>query len=154
VSASRDDVLATIREAGDELDRIVSSASEDGWARTVYEGWTARELLSHIAATSGAAGFLLAMARSPGATFGDEDNDGFNAQQVAARRAKTVAEVAAEARGHMDADIERVGAAPDELLSSHYRAPWGSEGTLAEVMADSLREHLMMHLLDLAAAVA
>jgi uncharacterized protein (TIGR03083 family) len=152
---SRDDVLDVIRAARDELDRIVAIATEDGWSKTAYEGWTARELLSHVAASSGVAGFLLAMARNPGATFsGEADDDAFNAQQVAARRERTVAEVAAEARGHLEADLERVAAAPDDLLSAHYRAPWGIEGPLAGVMLDSLREHLMVHLRDLAQAVA
>jgi hypothetical protein len=154
--ASRDDVLAAIQTARDELDRIVSSAPEDVWSKEAYEGWTARELLCHVAASSGVAGFLLAMARSPGATFStsDEDNDRFNAQQVAQREWKTIAELAEEARGHLDADAERVLVAPDDLLATHYRAPWGIEGPLAGVIADSLREHLMMHLRDLAAAAA
>lgn len=72
--------------------------------------------------------------------------------QVAQRRSKSVAEVVEEARGHLDADTERLRAAPDELLSSHYRAPWEIEGPLADVILDSINEHLMMHLHDLAAA--
>jgi hypothetical protein len=155
MGARRSDVIAAIEEARAELDRVVFSAGEEGWSKPAYEGWTARELLSHVAASCGAAGFLLGMARSPGATFSasDEDNDRFNAIQVAQRAGKTVAEVVDEARGHLNADIERVSAAPEELLSSHYRAPWGIEGALADVILDSLREHLMMHLRALAAAV-
>ena len=156
MATTRDGLLAAIEAARVELDRIVSTAAGGSWSRTAYEGWTARELLSHVAASSGVAGFLLAMARSPGASFSgsDEDNDKFNAQQVAERRSKTVAQVADEARGHLDAGAERVTAASDELLSSHYRAPWDIEGPLADVIVDSLHEHLMMHLRDLAAVVA
>ena len=155
MSATREEVVAAIGAARQELDRVVSSAAEDVWARPAYEVWTAKQLLCHVAATSGVAGFLLAMARNPGASFGGGlDQDELNAQQVAVRESKAIAEIADEARGQLERDVERVLAAPDELLAASYRAPWGYEGPLVDVIVDSLRDHLMTHLRDLAVAVA
>lgn len=154
MAATRVEVIAAISSVREELERIVSSAGEDGWSHEAYEGWTAKQLLCHIASTSGVAGFLLAMAANPGASFGGAvDNDAFNAQQVAARQSKPVDEIVVEARTHLEEDAKRVAAASDELLNRHYTAPWGIEGRVADVIVDSLQDHLRMHIRDLGAAL-
>ena len=83
----------------------------------------------------------------------DFDIDTFNAQQVAARQEKPIPEVLEEVRGNCQRDVESVQNAPDDLLAQHFRAPWGVEGPLAEVIVGSIEEHLMMHVRDLARAV-
>ena len=156
MTATKGEVVAAIRGAQGELDRLVSSTPEAAWSKPTYEqGWNAKQLLCHVAASSNVSGFLLAMARNPGASFGGGlDQDEFNAQQVALRVSKTIAEVADEARGYLERDVDNANVAPDELLAAHYRAPWGYEGPLADVILDSLRDHLLVHLRDLAKAVA
>ncbi len=155
MTATKEEVVAAIRGAQEELDRLVSSTTEAAWSNPAYEqGWNAKQLLCHVAASSNVSGFLLAMARNPGASFGrGVDQDEFNAQQVALREPKAISEVADEARGYLERDADNVNAAPDELLAAHYRAPWGYEGPLADVILDSLRDHLLVHLRDLATAV-
>ena len=153
---SKTDIIGVIRNTQDEVEKLVSSAAESAWSKPAYEqGWNARQLLCHIASTSGVAGFLVGMAKAPGAggIGADFDIDAFNTQQVAARQDKPIAEVLEEVRGNCQRDIESVQNAPDGLLAQHFRAPWGVEGPLADVIVGSIEEHLMMHVRDLAKAV-
>jgi len=95
------------------------------------------------------------MAKAPGSRGmgADFDVDAWNAQAVAARQDKPITEVLEEVRGSCQRDIESVQNAPDGLLAQHYRAPWGVEGPLADVIVGSIEGHLMMHVRDLAKAV-
>lgn len=154
--ANKDDVVRKMRELQGEIEGTVSSMSEESWSRGVYEsGWNARQLLSHIASMSGTAGFVLSMARMPsaaslGAGF---DEDGFNARLVAEREGKSTAELLGEIKGNFERDVEAVRAAPDELIRKQFRAPWGVEGGVGDVIVESLKGHLGMHLVDLRFAV-
>ena len=152
----KEDVIAAIRNAEAEVERLVESAPEPAWSKGAYEqGWNAKQLLCHIASTSGVAGFLIAMAQAsagggPGADF---DVDSWNAQAVAERQDKAVEEIMEEARTNFRRDIAGVEAAPGDLLSRNFRAPWGSEGPLGDVIVASVQEHLMVHARDLARAL-
>ncbi len=142
-----------------ELDRLAAATPDSAWSRPAYEGWTAKQLLCHVASTSGLAGFVLNLAKLPPSAGGAGgrgafDIDAFNAQQVAMREERPVADIFQEARANLERDVESVREAADDLLSKHFRAPWEIEGTVAEVIAESIRGHLMMHLRDLAAALA
>lgn len=154
--AEKTDIIEVIRGTQSEVEKLVSSAAESAWSKPAYDqGWNAKQLLCHIASTSGVAGFLVGMAKAPGSggMGADFDIDAFNAQQVAARQDKPIAEVLEEVRGNCQRDIESVQNAPDGLLAQHFRAPWGVEGPLADVIVGSIEEHLMMHVRDLAKAV-
>jgi hypothetical protein len=134
---SKTDIIEVIRNTQDEVEKLVSSAAEPAWS------------------TSGVAGFLVGMAKAPGSGgVGDDfDVDAWNVQAVAARQDKPIAEVLEEVRGNCQRDIESVQNAADGLLAQHFRAPWGVEGPLADVIVGSIEEHLMMHVRDLAKAV-
>ncbi len=153
---SKTDIIEVIRNTQNEVEKLVSSAAESAWSKPAYEqGWNAKQLLCHIASTSGVAGFLVGMAKAPGSGgMGAEfDVDAWNVQAVATRQDKPIAEVLEEVRGNCQRDIESVQNAPDGLLAQHFRAPWGVEGPLADVIVGSIEEHLMMHVRDLAKAV-
>jgi len=153
---SKTDIIEMIRNTQDEVEKLVSSAAEPDWSKPAYDqGWNAKQLLCHIASTSGVAGFLVGMAKAPGSggMGADFDVDAWNVQAVAARQDKPIAEVLEEVRGNCQRDIESVQNAPDGLLAQHFRAPWGGEGPLADVIVGSIEEHLMMHVRDLAKAV-
>lgn len=166
--ASRQDVIDTLIEVRTDVERLVEAAPESAWTKGVYEnGWDARQVLAHIASTSGVASFLLAMANLPessGAALGgapgfdrvafDRQNDEFNRQQVAMRSGKSVEELLDEIRGNLLRDIQAVEVASEELIARHYRAPWGVEGTVGEVITASLREHLGTHVADLRPAAS
>ncbi len=151
------DVIGAIRSAQQEVEGLVSSTPESAWSKQAYEqGWNAKQLLCHIASTSRIAGFLISMAKAPGSggMGADFDIDAFNAQQVAARQDKPIAEVLEELCGNCQRDIESVENTPDDLLAQHFRAPWDMEGPLGDVIVGSVEEHFMMHVRDLAKAVS
>jgi hypothetical protein len=155
--AEKRDVIGAIRSAQQEVEGLVSSTPESAWSKQAYEqGWNARQLLCHIASTSRIAGFLISMAKAPGSggMGADFDIDAFNAQQVAARQDKPIAEVLEEVRGNCQRDIESVENTPDDLLAQHFRAPWDMEGPLGDVIVGSVEGHFMMHVRELAKAVS
>lgn len=157
MSAKKDDVIGAVRNAQDEVERLVSSAPESAWSKDAYErGWDARQLLCHVASTSGIAGFLMSMAKAPGSggMGANFDVDAWNAQAVAERQEKPVADVLGEVRDNCQKDIESIRSAPDDLVAQHFRAPWGVEGSLGDVIVDSINEHFMLHVRDLAKAVS
>jgi hypothetical protein len=155
--AEKDDVIGAIRDAQHEVERLVSSMPESAWSSQVYEqGWNAKQLLCHMASTSGVARFLIGMAKAPGSggMGAGFDIDAFNAQAVSERQDKPVVEVLEEVRANCRRDIESVENAPYDLLGQHFRAPWGVEGSLGDVIVASIDGHLMMHVGDLAKAVS
>ena len=153
--AGKQDVVRAVREARQEIERVALSLSEGALAGGVYEaGWNARQLLCHLAAGGGFAEFMLRLPQAPplpaGVTF---DQDRWNAAEVASREGKPLGELLDELRASSERSVAAVEAAPDELLASHFRAPWGIEGSLADVIIASLRDHVGTHLAELRAAL-
>ncbi len=157
MSAEKQDVIGAIRDAQREVEKLVPLVPASAWSGQAYEqGWNGKQLLCHLASTSGIARFLIRMAQAPGSggMGADFDIDSFNAQQVAARQDKPVDEVLEEVCANCRRDIESVENAPDDLIAQHFRAPWGIEGALGDVIVGSIDEHFMTHVRDLAKAVA
>ncbi len=153
--AGKKDVVRAIRDSQREIEAVARSLSEEALAGGVYEaGWNAKQLLCHLAAGGGFAEFMLRLPQMPplppGVTF---HQDAYNAAEVATRQGKSLGELLDELRASSERSIAAVEAAPDALLASHFRAPWGIEGSLAEVIIESLREHVGMHLAELRAAL-
>lgn len=156
---TKEDVLEALQGFRTAAEELVATLPQSEWERGVYEnGWNAKQILAHLASTAGIASFVLTLARSGPVVSrregdSDFDNDAFNAQQVAAREKKTVGALLNEIRDTLHRDKQVVTAAPDQLLASHYEAPWGEKGTVAYVIADSFNRHLGGHVDDLKAAV-
>lgn len=153
---ARGDVLHKLAEVRDEITAVVESAPESHWSAGVYENaWTAHDLLAHIASTSGVAGYVLMMAKV-GAPSGGEafDQDQFNGQHVELRAARSAGDLLNEIRSNIQRDIQAIEAAPDDLLSKHFVAQWGAEGSVAEVIIASLEGHLGEHIAGLRAGLA
>jgi uncharacterized protein (TIGR03083 family) len=131
---AKSDVVNAVRTFREKLEEIAGGLTEDGWSRQVYpRGWTARQLLAHVASTSGVAGFALMLSRAPGGAAGAGgayDIDQFNQQQVALREGRSVAELLGEVRSNTERDIAAIEAASEEELSRAFRAPWDVEGPL------------------------
>jgi uncharacterized protein (TIGR03083 family) len=152
--ATREDVIACLKNIRAEIDAVTDGVTDEAWTTPTYEeGWNARQLLAHIASTSGTAGFVLMMAKTGGAGMpGDFDNDAFNRDQVAMRADKSVEDILNEVRSNIQRDVQQIEAAPVDLLGQHYAAPWGIEGEVAQVIIDSANGHLGGHIADLRAA--
>jgi len=154
VTASKEAVVRAIRESQAEIERTALALSEATLAGGVYEsGWNAKQLLCHLAAGGGFAAFMIGFAKSPTPPPAGFDQDRWNAHEVRSREGKSLAELLAELRSGSERSIAAVEAAPDELLAAHFRAPWGTEGSLAEVIIASLRDHVGTHLAELRAAL-
>lgn len=160
----RSDVIEALRVFCVELEETVSAAPDAVWSRQIYRnGWNGRQVLAHIASTSGVAGFALALSRMPDQMAGARaslparsggalDQDAWNLQQVALRESRSVEELLGEVRSNTERDAGLVEAASEEELERRFRAPWEIEGPLAEVIVDSVKGHLGVHLADLQAA--
>jgi hypothetical protein len=154
--ATKTQIIDRMQALQREIEQAVSTIPEEAWARGVYEGgWNAREILAHMASTSGTAGFLLGMARMSSAPTlgGSYDENAFNAQQVASRAKNSTSELLDEIRRNIQLGVDSVQSAPDDLISKHFRAPWGVEGEVGDVIIESLEGHLGMHLTDLKSTV-
>ncbi len=151
--ANKQDVISTISEAQRELERLVQHADASFWEGARYEqGWNAKQVLCHIAATSGMPAMFLNAVKAGQANMSmgaDFDLDAWNARGVAGREGKSVQEIAGEISASHKTSIETVGVADDSLLQKTFRAPWGHEGPLAEVIIGGIRNHEMAHLRDL-----
>ncbi len=153
---TKDQVIAALKDVRSQIEDTASVLSVEQWSSGVYEnGWNARELLCHLASDS-VTTFLLALAQRPeGSTGGGEgfDLDAFNNQQVGLRSHKNVDDLLEEIRANNARDVRAVQTADEELLQKHFRAPWGMEGTLSEVIVESLAGHVGQHLAEVRAAV-
>ncbi len=156
----RERILETMQKTRRQLEEAVAAVPEDAWARGVHEnGWNAKQLLCHLAGGS-PAGFIIGMAgrsgEGAGSSVGDAggfDIDAWNKAEVEKRQARSVEELLAEAQASFDRDIELVNRTPDELLARHYRAPWGVEGSVTDVIVAALSGHTAGHLAELRAAM-
>lgn len=156
--ATKAEIVRTIEEFKSGMEECVSSMPETAWSTGVYEGgWNARQILSHIASTSGVAGFILNMAQASapampgGAAFNIDD---FNRTQVDMRAGKSVDEVLSEIRSTLQRDADAVQAADEALINKPFKAPWDMEGPVGDLIISSFKEHLGMHLSDLRSAAS
>ena len=149
----KNDVIACLKNVRDEIVALVDGASPDAWSSPTYEdGWTAKDVLAHVASTCGPASFMLAMAQAPAggsAGGGSFDGEAFNRQQTAVRAGHSPHQILDEIRSTMQRDIQAVEGAPDELLQMHFVAPWGSEGSVAQLIIAAANGHLGGHIADL-----
>ena len=174
----RAEVIDAIRDAEREAERAVGAVPGSAWDEQIYDdGWSAKQILAHVTFTSRLWSTLIRMAEQHRAS-GSIDAGALLAEEQAADRMKSgarpdatrnvaaliaqemsalqqtpVGELVEELRGHGERAIQEVADTPDDLLAYQFKTPWGTEGTLAELIAQSsIREHVLPHLRDLVAA--
>jgi hypothetical protein len=156
--ATRQEICSTIEAFESDIQQAVSDMPDAAWSGGVYEsGWNARQLLSHIASTSGVTSFILNMAQAPSLPASDPRGgsfniDDFNKLQVEMRAGKSTDEVLAEIRSNLQRDIGAIQAADEALINKHFKAPWDAEGRVSDMIVSSFHDHLGMHLADLKSA--
>ncbi len=155
MAANKNDLINGIRRSLRDIEEVASELPDAAWMTGVYEqGWNARQLLCHLAAGARFAATMIGAAQaSTRPDLGTFDQDAFNAAQVEARKDKTVAELIDEARTKSEEAIQAVEAAPAEVIAGNFRAMWGAEGPLADVIMEAIEDHTGTHLAELRSAI-
>ena len=153
--ASKQEIINAYQQSSRRLEGIVAGCSEEDLKKTVYPGWTVKQILGHLASTSGSAAFFIAMARAQsgqgmGAGF---DVDRWNAEQVAARQDRPVDEIMAEFRTGHESSIKAVESVPDDLMAKQVPDFSGGMSALADLIKGSATDHEASHLDDLEKAL-
>ena len=155
---TRSELLAALRDDAARLPDVAASIGEADLERGVYEnGWSARQLLAHIAAIEWTYPRLIEQAQIPAeprsaGSSGRFDMDAYNQKQVANRSSATIADLLAEFARNREATIDAVTNADAALLEQPTRSAGGVEGTLLEVLIGVTVEHVRGHIEDLATA--
>ena len=157
---TRDDLLAALRDDAARLPQVVAAIGADDLERGVYEnGWSARQLLAHLAAIEWTYPRLIEQARSPAeprptsSASGSFDMDAYNHRQVSNRADATIPELLAEFARNRQSTITAIADAEQELLNQPTRSAGGAQGTLLDVLTNVTVEHVRTHLSDLESAV-
>lgn len=155
--ATREELLAALRADAARLPEVVGAIGEAELERGVYEnGWSARQLLAHLAAIEWTYPRLIERAEAAGGSDssagGTFDMDAYNERQVSKRAGAAVAELLEEFARNRAATIEAARGAPDALLAQRTRSAGGVEGTLLEVLIGVTVGHVREHLGDLEGA--
>jgi uncharacterized damage-inducible protein DinB len=155
---SKEQLLQNMRAQRERVRAVVAEVPDPHWSEGRYEeGWTARDILAHIASIEWTYPRILDIAdmgkepkpkkepskpRPPG--LGD-----YNQRQVAKRAEATVPELLDEFERNRAATIAAVEDASEDLLREQVRSAGGAEGTAAEVLNYLAVIHLDGHLDDL-----
>ena len=155
--ATREELLAALRTDAARLPEVVGAIGEAELERGVYEnGWSARQLLAHLAAIEWTYPRLIERAEAAGGSDssagGTFDMDAYNERQVAKRAEATVVELLDEFGRNRATTIEAAVGASDALLAQQTRSAGGVEGTLLEVLIGVTVGHVREHLGDLEGA--
>jgi uncharacterized protein (TIGR03083 family) len=151
--ASKQDIINAYQESTRRLEGIIAGRSEEDLKRAAAEGWTAKQIICHLASTAGSAGFFITMAQSGQGMGTGFDLDRWNAEQVAARQDKPLEEIVAEFRAGHESSIKAVEAAADDLLAKEVADFSGGTAALADVIHGSPTDHEAAHLDDLEKAL-
>ena len=151
---TREQLLAALRADAARLPEVVGAIGEAQLERGVYEnGWSARQLLAHLAAIEWTYPRLIERAQAAqsgeaggGGTF---DMDAYNERQVSKRAEAGIAELLEEFGRNRAATIEAAAGAENALLAQRTRSAGGVEGTLLEVLIGVTVGHVREHIKDL-----
>lgn len=151
--ASKQDIISAYQESTRRLERLVAGRSEEDMKKAADSGWTAKDIICHLASTAGSAGFFITMAQSGQAMGAGFDLDRWNAEQVEARQDRPLDEILAELRAGHESSIKAVEAAADDLLAKEVADFSGGTSALAAVIHGSPTDHEAAHLDELEKAL-
>ena len=144
--------VARIRAVGAEVSRLLAGVSEDAWLEVAEGTWTAKDVVGHLAVWSD---LLLdgveALVQNRAKVIQTVEIDAWNADQIAARRDWTVAQV----RSAWEEALERAlrlasQLSPDEMSRSSP-ASWSEGPTSPSDVFDLWLLHIAQHRDGLAA---
>jgi uncharacterized protein (TIGR03083 family) len=156
---SKRELLEALRSSRDEIVTLVRSLPPERLEEGRYEnGWTARQILAHIASIEWSYPRLIDIARTPPAPVEEPPptramkggNDAYNERQVAKRAHLTVDELLDEFEKNRAATIAAVDAADEALFARRIRSAGGVVGPLATVFYMIAVAHALGHARDIA----
>lgn len=155
--ATREEVAGAIQQGIAAVDDTFSGLTDEQLATVVYDdGWTAKEVLAHLAGRQSTYDMVLNLAQGgelpqpPGG--GDFDVDHWNQQVVDQLMDKSRDELIAQSRVVHEALLERVAGLDDETLNATVVTPRG-EMVASDVLAGSGGMHSVNHSADVAKAL-
>jgi uncharacterized protein (TIGR03083 family) len=147
--ATKQEIIAAIREGIERVEATFGSLTDQQLATTVHDGdggWTARQILAHMAGRAEGHQMLLSMATgaAPGG-FGGFDVNQWNQQRVDERADRSRDALLQEFRQVHEALIQNVTELPDGAFETMIPSPRGGEIALGEMLAGSGGRHNVAH---------
>jgi uncharacterized damage-inducible protein DinB len=153
---SKSELLENIRTSGREFVEAIRQVPAERWPEGRYEeGWTAKDILAHVASIEWTYPKLLVLAVQPAGEDRDAEKafrrgiGDYNQRHVEKRRENSVDDLIDEFERNRAATIAAVEDADDALLRERVRSAGGVEGTAAEVLNYVAVVHVRDHLEDL-----
>lgn len=156
---TKQEIIEEIRRGMERVERTFSGLSEDQLATKVHadtehEGWSAQQILAHLAGRASTHDMIFQMADGQARQReGGFDVHHWNQQQVDARAEKSREELLAEFREVHERLIERVENLPDDMLETSVQMPNG-ERALGDVLKGSGGTHSITHAADVDETIA
>ena len=163
-SITKADLLERLQDGGADALKRLRAMPEDSFEGGRYEnGWSARQILAHIASIEWTYPRLIDVARDGPPQPRPADASAtpatpsapilsYNDRQVEKREDYTVEQLLDELESNRAATIAAVETADEELFSRPVRSAGGATGTLAEVLNYVAVLHVAMHVEDITSA--
>ncbi len=145
--ATKQEIIESINAGIQKVDATFSGLTDEQLQQTVHsdDGWTAKQILAHLAGRKGAYDAIVMMAETGSNPFaGGVNVDDWNQQAVDERIDKSRDELLAEFRQVHEGLIARVQQLDDSTLSKTVPMPRG-ELAVSDVLAGSGGRHSINH---------
>lgn len=147
--ASKQEAIAAIREGIGRVEATFGTLTDEQLGTTVHEGdggWTARQVLAHMAGRAQGHQLVLSMATGGASPdySGIKVND-WNQQRVDERAGRSRDELLQEFRQIHEALIENLRELPDGAFERMVPSPRGGEIALGDMIAGSGGRHNVNH---------
>ena len=153
---TKQELLENMRASGREFVEAARQVPPERWPEGRYEeGWTAKDILAHVASIEWTFPKLPLLAAQPPTEDRDAEKrfkggiGDYNQRHVEKRRSNSVDELLDEFQGNRAATIAAVEQADEDLLRERVRSAGGVEGSAAEVLNYLTVVHVRDHLDDL-----
>jgi hypothetical protein len=154
---SKQEIITVIQEGIERVEATFSTMTDEQLGVTVHEGdggWTAGQVLAHLAGRAKGHQMLLSMATGAAPTgFGGLDVNAWNQQIVDERAGRNRDELLQEFRQTHEALIENVRELPDGAFEMMVPSPRGGEVALGEMLAGSGGRHNVNHTVEVKQAL-
>ena len=153
--STRQEIEDSIRRGQQQVQQIFQSLGEAELDRTVHPGdggWTAREVLAHLAGRARGYERMLQMAEGGAAPGGAFDVDRWNRERIDERIHQSRDDLLKEFQAVHDDLIRKLREIPEEGLRRNVTRPTG-QMTVGEMLALSGGRHSINHSLEVARAL-